>query len=194
MVIGGYFHTLILEPGKVEKFKIIKATSRNTKLYKELSDGEICLLEAEADKIGVMRDTLLSNETVRGMIQDGNVEYEVPNIGVIAGEWWKGKADILNHDERLIIDLKTTSDINKFRSSAYRYNYDAQAFIYSNLFGYDFIFIAIDKNTNQIGIYDCSPKFLENGREKVNEAVANYRLIFKDKGFDAKNYFINETL
>ena len=37
MVIGGYFHTAILEPDKLEKFKIIKSSTRNTKQYKEMS-------------------------------------------------------------------------------------------------------------------------------------------------------------
>ena len=36
-VIGGYFHTAILEPDKLDKYKIIKATTRNTNVYKELS-------------------------------------------------------------------------------------------------------------------------------------------------------------
>ena len=80
MVIGGYFHTIILEPEKVDSFKIIDATTRNTKKYKELSDGEICLLETEADKIGKMRDKLLGNDIIRGLIRDGNVEYEVPAV------------------------------------------------------------------------------------------------------------------
>ena len=43
--IGGYFHTCILEPDKLDKYKIIQSSSRNTKLYKELSEGDICLLE-----------------------------------------------------------------------------------------------------------------------------------------------------
>ena len=47
---------------------------------------------------------------------------------------WKGKADIINHEEKLIIDLKTTADIEKFRWSASKYNYDSQAYIYSKLF------------------------------------------------------------
>ena len=34
MVIGGYFHTCILEPHKLEKYKIVKASTRNTKAYK----------------------------------------------------------------------------------------------------------------------------------------------------------------
>ena len=51
MVVGGYFHTMILEPDKLEQFKIVKSTTRNTKVYKEMSGGEICLLEHEVDKI-----------------------------------------------------------------------------------------------------------------------------------------------
>ena len=45
MVIGGYFHTLICEPHKIDSFKIIDATTRNTNKYKELSGGEMCLLQ-----------------------------------------------------------------------------------------------------------------------------------------------------
>jgi len=35
MLIGGYFHHLILEPHKAKEYKIIQASSRNTKKYKE---------------------------------------------------------------------------------------------------------------------------------------------------------------
>ena len=59
MVIGGYFHTAILEPDKLEQFKIIKSTTRNTKQYKEMSGGEICLLQHEVDKIELMREAVL---------------------------------------------------------------------------------------------------------------------------------------
>ena len=31
-LIGGYFHTAILEPDKLKKFKIIKSNTRNTKV------------------------------------------------------------------------------------------------------------------------------------------------------------------
>ena len=42
--IGGYFHTAILEPDKLKSFKIIDASTRNTKKYKEISGGEIEVL------------------------------------------------------------------------------------------------------------------------------------------------------
>ena len=193
MVIGGYFHTLILEPHKVDSFKIVEAPTRNAKAYKEITDGEICLLQHEADKIEAMRQKLLGNDIIRGLIQGDNVEYEVPGITDLHGEQWKGKADIINHDEKLIIDLKTTGDIEKFKYSARKFNYDSQAYIYQELFGYEMIFVAIDKKTLQVGIYDCSNNFLERGKEKVMDAVQQYRLI-KSAEFDANQYALNETL
>ena len=128
------------------------------------------------------------------MRRSDKAEYEQPGIGEISGANWKGKADIINHDEKLIIDLKTTADINKFRWSASKYNYDSQAYIYQKLFGYEMVFIAIDKKTNQIGIFDCSPQFLEKGKEKVEQAVEAYNLFYKNSDFDPQQFFINQTL
>ena len=50
-LVGGYFHTAILEPDKLKKYKVIESTSRNTKAYKEMSGGELCLLQHEVDTI-----------------------------------------------------------------------------------------------------------------------------------------------
>ena len=196
-LVGGYFHTAILEPDKLKKFKVVQSTTRNTKVYKEISGGELCLLQHEVDMIEKMRDTLMENDICADLIMgtDGKLnDYEVPMIKELEGAIWKGKADIVNHNEKLIIDLKTTSDILKFKNSAYRFNYDSQAFIYSQLFGYEFLFIAIDKNSHQIGLYDCSPQFYESGKDKVIRAVEAYDLFFKTEDFNPKQYFISKTL
>lgn len=193
-LVGKYFHTAILEPDKLKSFKIIKSTTRNTKAYKELSGGELCLLEHEVDKIEAMTDVIMQNTVCRDLIRGAKIEYEQPSVKELFGNKWKGKADIVNHDDKVIVDLKTTSDINKFKSSAYRYNYDSQAYIYQQLFGYEFIFIVIDKNTNQIGIFDCSNEFIEHGQSKVQRASEIYDLFYKTKDFDPKQYFINKTL
>ena len=192
--IGGYFHTAILEPDKLNKYTIIDATTRNTNKYKELSGGEICLLQHEVDKIELMKDVMLANNICNDLIRGFNVEYEVPGIAEIGGAMWKGKADIINHDEGLIIDLKTTSDISSFPYSAKKYNYDSQAYIYKKLFGYDLIFIAIDKTTNQIGIFDCSEKFLQTGEDKVLKAVEAYQLFYETEDFDPKQFLLTKTL
>ena len=193
-LIGGYFHTCILEPDKLKKYKVVKASTRNTKAYKDVAGGELCMLEHEVDMVELMRDKMMANDICRDLIQEGNVDYEVPMIMDLFGQTWKGKADIVNHDEKLIIDLKTTADITKFQYSANKYNYDSQAYIYSKLFGYEFLFIVIDKNTHQIGMFDCSPKFYERGEDKVRRASEAYDLFYKTEEFDPKQYFISKTL
>ena len=193
-LVGGYFHTAILEPDKLKKYKIIKSSNRNTKIYKEISGGEMCLLQDEVDKIELMLDKINSNKICMDLIRNANVEYETPGITELFGNKWKGKADIINHDDKVIIDLKTTNDLDSFRFSAKKYNYDSQAYIYSHLFGYEFMFIVVDKNTHQIGLFDCSTEFLERGQYKVEKASEVYDLFYKSKDFDPNQYFINQTL
>lgn len=193
-LVGGYFHTAILEPDKLKKYKIIESSTRNTKAYKEISEGEICLLQHEVDMIDKLTETMLSNDTVNDLIHGINVEYEKPGIIELESAMWKGKADIVNHDEKLVVDLKTTNDILGFKWSAKKYNYDSQAYIYSKIFGYEMIFVVIDKNTSQMGIFECSPEFYERGADKVKRAVEAYDLFYRTENFDPKQYFINDKL
>ena len=194
LVKGGYFHTLVLEPDKLEQYKIIEAASRNSKIYKDLSGGEMCLLQKEADELQLLRDKLMANNVCKDLIQDIDVEYEVPGLIQLEDEWWKLKADIKNNTEKLVIDLKTTSNIDKFAYSAKEYNYDSQAYIYSSYFNMDMIFIVVDKISGKIGIFDCSSSFLERGKEKVEKAVDQYRLFYKNNDFDPAQYLVTKTL
>ncbi len=125
-LIGGYFHTCILEPNKLDKYKVVKSTTRNTKAYKDFAGGELCLLQHEVDTIELMKDKVMANDICRDLILGNsdptmeyhNIsknEYEVPMITELFGNKWKGKADIVNHEEKLVIDLKTTADIDKFQ-------------------------------------------------------------------------------
>ena len=70
---------------------------------------------------------MLSNIDFFDLIKAEENIYEEPAIGKVKGLMWKGKADIVASD--CLIDLKTTSDINKFKWSARDYNYDSQAYI-----------------------------------------------------------------
>ena len=194
MLIGGYFHTAVLEPEKLHQFKIIESSTRNTNKYKEISGGEMCLLQHEVDMINVMSEKLLANNVIKDLIQNSDNEYEKPGLTKLNDLTWKGKADILNHDDKLIIDLKTTNDIDSFRYSAKKYNYDSQAYIYSKIFGYEFLFIAIDKNTHKIGLFDCSTEFYQRGEDKVAKACEIYDLFYNNDNFDKNQYFINNTL
>ena len=83
-LIGGYFHTAILESEKLSSFKIVESTSRNTKDYKEISGGEMCLLQHEADNVNLMTDKLMANDICKDLILGSEeferVEFEMPEI------------------------------------------------------------------------------------------------------------------
>ena len=183
-LVGGYFHTAILEPQKLKSFKIVEA-------YKEISGGEMCLLQKEADQVNLMTEVMLSNDVCRDLIRPvlNSVRYEEPQVTELFGNKWKGKADIINDEEKLVIDLKTTADIDKFRWSASKYNY-----IYSKLFGQEMLFIVIDKTTHQIGLFDCSPEFYKSGEDKVRRASDAYDLFYNTENFDHKQHLITKTL
>ena len=87
-LVGGYFHTAILEPDKLKSFKIVEATNRNTKAYKELSGGEMCLLQSEVDKAQLLIDTVLENDVCRGLIHGRDCVFEEPGITDLFGNKW----------------------------------------------------------------------------------------------------------
>ena len=192
-VKGRLFHQLILEPQKAKNINCIDVNSRNTKAYKEYSNGSIVLLQKEVDEINGLTSAMLGNIDFFDMIREKGNKYEVPAIKEIKGEIWKGKADIVN--EHVLIDLKTTSDINKFKWSAKEFNYDSQAYIYQQLFGKPLIFLVIDKGTQALGMFEPTQEFIERGERKVELAIEVYRTFFGDNPReDINTYYINEQL
>jgi hypothetical protein len=193
---GRYFHQLILEPEKVKDTLFVDVSTRNTKEYKNFcaeNNLPFCMLKSEVDNVKRLVSVIKSNINFYDDIyREGNL-FEEPMIGKIKGFEWKGKADIITND--YIIDLKTTSDINKFKWSAKAYNYDSQCYIYEQLFGKPLYFYVIDKETAQLGVFRPSENFVKNGEMKAERALAVYQKYFgANASEDIDNHFINETL
>jgi hypothetical protein len=151
------------------------------------------MLRIEAENIESLAQTMKGNiQFFEDIYRDGN-QYEVPAIGEIHGMMFKGKSDILGYD--FIIDLKTTSDIKKFKWSAKNYNYDSQAYIYQTLFGRPLVFYVIDKDTQQLGIFRPTQEFVDQGEQKVIRAIEVFNKYFgANPTDDIDNYYIEETL
>jgi len=194
LVMGSYFHTAMLEPDKLKNYEIIEASSRSTKIYKEnVPEGEFYLLQKEAEQVMVWVDKMKSNLQMFDYIYSENNQYEIPGVTQIMGNWWKGKADILT--DEFIIDIKTTTKVHDFKWKCNTYNYDSQAYIYQRLFNRQMIFFVIDKDTLQLKICDCSPEFIERGKEKVEKATHEYNSFYgENKTKDPENFVIQETL
>ena len=194
MIEGSYFHACMIEPEKVKDFQIVDVASRSTKAYKEVCPkDDILLLRHEAEYIDTMVEKMKGNLEMYDFIYAEGNEYEVPQVEQIMGNWWKGKADIVHSD--YLIDIKTSSDIDKFMYSAKTYNYDSQAYLYQRMFGKPMVFFVICKNTTRLGIFDCSSDFLRSGQRKVEEATEIYNKFFSDEANeDINSYIHRQTL
>ena len=193
MVVGSYLHTLVLEPEKESEFQIVDASTRTTKIYKEAAGDDVLLLQSEADEVKTLVSKLLGNfDFYTRIFADGN-EFEVPATGELFGLPWKGRADIVSAD--MVYDIKTTASLDEFKWSARKYNYDAQAWIYNQLFGKPMEFLAIEKGTGRLGVFTCSDTFLEYGKEKVVEACKVYNRFFgPDATEDIESFYLTQEL
>ncbi len=195
MLEGRYFHTKILEPQKIGDFIEVDVTSRNTVKYKEaINEGEMLLLTKEREHLDFLCTKMTSNMEMFDYIYDDGNEFEIPEIQKIMSLDWKGKADIVNHNKGLLVDIKTSGDIDKFMYSAKTYNYDSQAYIYQRLFDKPLIFLVIDKRTARLGIFECSDSFLRGGQEKVEQAVEVYQKYFSNEATEDIHSYIHRQI
>ena len=174
--------------------------SHDRQAYKEAcGPGEILLLKKEQEHLNTLVKTMKSNLEMFDIIYGKDNKYEVPETSTIMSNEWKGKADIvtdnpfqiivedekgdkkvINYPDGAVIDLKTTSDLTKFRYSFFTYNYDAQSYIYQRLFNKPMLFLVIDKQTLRLGMRPVSPETVERGQMKVQQATKIYERFFGD--------------
>ena len=195
---GKMFHWSLLESEKFESIEIIDVKSRNTNKYRlavaeaiEAGRSQEIYTIKEKQFAENLRAEMLKNLEATSYLEDA--DYEVPAIKMLNGIPFRGKADIIKGKK--IVDLKTTSDIGKFKWSALNFGYDLQAYLYLQLFpeAESFEFVVIDKKTHEIGIYTCSNEFLQSGKEKLERGIASYKYFFQEDN-DVEQYCIRGVL
>jgi len=192
LIMGGYFHTLMLEPNKLDTYNVIDASTRSTKVFKDYIkennlDPYDVLLVKEVEVIENWADTMKSNFIMNTDIYEKGNIYEQPGVIDLFGLKWKGKADIITKDR--VIDIKTTSNIKKWKWSSNDFNYDSQAYLYQQIFNKPVYFYIIDKKTSMLKISHATEETLLRGRDKVLQAVDIYNKFFsKDAEDDISQY------
>lgn len=189
---GRLFHTMILEPEKLNDIVFVEAATKAAKEYKLAKEaGKEVYTQTEKKSAERLADALLRNEAVKEYLT--KAQFEVPQIAMIDGLPIRAKADILKGTT--IIDLKTTTGIKDFRYSADKYGYDLQAYLYKEMYNAtDFIFIAIDKGSLDIAIFECSDEFYQRGKEKFEQGISNYKYFFQTEGVDLDQYVLRGIL
>ena len=178
---GKIFHTIALEPEMIEKRYELVDYKRRVASVRELdlaSEKEV-ILQKEFDEMNQLYTDMIRCEDAAKLL-DGGIS-EIPAIGEINGIPFRGKADYLRFDH--IVDLKTTSNLKGWVwNGKSKYNYDAQAYIYMNLFNVNrFTFLVVEKKTAKIGIYELSEASYESGKRKVEKATERYKKFFMGK-------------
>ena len=195
---GRLVHLAVLEKHKLQDLVIIEGT-KAAKAYKEavVEYGDhLVYTQSEYDNAYWIAEAVHKNEDCAWLLED--CDYEIHGVAEIEGIAHRAKADVITKSRNTIIDLKTTSGgIEEFKWSAKKYNYALQAALYLHIFGADeFLFMVVDKNTKDIGIFDCSDLFLEQGWSDVLTAIENYKQYFQVPNSEdlVKNYVVRGTL
>lgn len=192
---GWLFHCKILEPEKWKDIYFVDVASKASKVYKEaLSTHDKVFTMKEKFNAEDLSEIVLSNSKCVDMLRGARTE--VPAIGEIFGIPFRAKADVLGGD--YIVDLKTTSgDLQKFRWSADKWNYDMQMYIYCTLFNIsykNFTFVVVDKFSKALGVFECSKGFYESGKHKTQQAINIYKSFFIEKKKPVGEFYIYDVL
>jgi hypothetical protein len=193
---GRLIHFNILEKQKLSDLVIIEGTKAK-KEFKEATQqygSSMVYTQSEFNNAKFIAKAIENCKEAMELLE--GADFEVPGIEMIEGVPVRAKADALKGD--LIIDLKTTSDIFKWKWSAKNFDYNLQAALYCKIFGVsNFTFLVLDKTTLDVGIYEASLPFLEDGWSKVESALRNYKYWFEENPdpYDAiNNYVIRDII
>lgn len=195
LIDGGLFHTMMLEPQKLDDYTFLEVESKNTKAYKlAAEENENVYTAKEKRDAERLVDAINRCEQAKKMLT--NADYEVPMIGYINGMPFRAKADVLKKSG-VIIDLKTSLDVHSFHISARKYGYHRQAYIYCTLWGVPhthFKFLVIDKKSLDIGIFDFSQESYELGKLEVEAIIEKYFDTVGDPYFEIDDYVLTGTI
>ena len=192
LIMGRYFHTAMLEPDKIGEYAVVDSSTRSTKVFKEYVvennlDNYDVLLQKEIETIDTWIQAMQSNFTMYSDIYMDQNMYEQPGVVELFGMKWKGKADIITDTH--VIDIKTSSNIDKWKWSANDYNYDSQAYIYQQIFNKPVMFYIVDKKTLKLKIATPIEETILRGRDKVLKAIEVYKKFFaEDSSEDLTQY------
>ena len=179
---GRLIHLLALEPHRIEELTIIDST-KGSKLYKlavEEKPAQSVYTRAELNRCKDIADAVLENDDFKNIVKDAS--FEIPSISNYNGLPFRGKADVLLPG--VVVDLKTTSDIDNFNQAALLYGYDLQAALYLELFeSFEFKYIVVDKKTKEVKTVQFSDDFIQSGYHKLDLATENYYKYLENKDF-----------
>lgn len=190
-IFGGLVHCILLEESEVEnRYLFVGNIDKRTKEYKELvksNSDKIIIKDKDYTLAKKMVDAIKNNAYYNKLMKyKEHVIVELPILWVDdkTGLELKAKPDFMiapieNHpvlNNGLIVDLKTTIDISKYRSWIVKYKYYSQASWYCDAYKQHFnttekphyLNLFIEKNISCHIIWNSWPSYLLEIGDKLN--------------------------
>ncbi len=196
---GSALHCMVLEPDEFDLRYAVESfegdtLNKNSNAYKEAkkewlktTEGKEVLSILDHKKLIRMSNNVL---TIAGSLLTGG-QTEIALMTPLNGIQCKGKADYINHEMRLIIDVKTTASIKDFDKSVYDYNYHSQLALYCDMMkeisGKDYRGIIVMVEVNQphmVRVAELDLPSMELGRELYTDMINKLKLWETDKVAD----------
>lgn len=186
MVLGSALHCAILRPQDFQKeYAVAPELDRRTKAGKEAfeaftqaAEGRTVLTSAQyqdlQNKAAIIQNSELAQSILAPCtVREEQVEAVLTHANL--GQWaFRLILDARDPDKKIIVDLKSCSDVQWFKWDAKKLHYDLQAALYKALYPTaEFYFIAVD--AEDCGVFHASPDFLAAGQEKLTTCLQRLR-------------------
>lgn len=187
---GKLIHTMLLEPEKVSQYNVVDTTTRATKVFKAaFAENPNTFTTKEYNQCADIANAVLSNSSVASFME--GCDTEVPVIGEISGIPFRAKADLLSREKGILLDIKTTGDMDRFKWNVQNFGYHMQVYIYCELFGIsyeDFHFVVVDKKTKAVGVFSVTEETYFKGLAETEKAIDQYKKYFVDKEEEVEDF------
>jgi hypothetical protein len=199
MIIGGAFHSLLLEGQDAFDLRFVvapildKRTKEGKAQWAELqATGKTVISKDDNDTMVEMANAVIKHPFAIKCLAEGRSETSVFWIDEETGFYCKCRPDrIPCGDHGVIVDVKTTQSADKrsFAHTVNRYGYDRQAAFYIDGFNAvcsakvdAFIFIAVEKEPPyKVGCYTLSDGDISVGRTKYRDLIEKEKAC-RDRG------------
>ena len=206
MAFGSLAHHLILEPETFDQhYFVADKPKRNTNAGKaayERLDQErgnrAWVTQAEFLEAEEMRYNVSKNDLAQAILTGGKAEQAVFWRDAETDVLCKAKADYLNVDKGIIVDLKTTSSLASemcFKQTVKKYHYQLSAAFYQTGFTaaigkvLDFFIIALKSFAPfNYAIYKVGEDLLQAVRSLYQEALRTYQAAHESGQFNVPYY------
>jgi len=192
LTIGSATHALVLE-GRVvynEEYDVMPKIDKRTKegkaalaLFMATKGDKEILSKDDGDLVEGMKKSIDAHPTASALLSGGTPEQSIYWTDKETGELCKMRADYLKEDQRVIVDLKTTSDIDNIEKSIVNFGYDRQAAFYKEGFeqhfgkeleAFIFVFVSKEKSLgrHRVRVIQLCEDDMEQGKFKWKVALS----------------------